>query len=208
MIRLNYRKLLVMMVSLLVGFVIYNAISITIFSEKRELIHADAAIVLGAAVWGKEPSPVFRERIRHGIWLYENGYVDVLIFTGGMGENDKVAEAVVAERYAIKAGVPGDHILIETQSQITEENLSNAKQVADRHKLSRFLIVSDPLHMKRAMVMAKDYGLQAYSSPTPTSRYQSWKSKVKFLAREVFYYSGYVFLRYLDFYKSECNWKS
>lgn len=44
---------------------------------------ADAAVVLGAAAWGNKPSPVFRERIAHGIDLYRNGTVGKLIFTGG-----------------------------------------------------------------------------------------------------------------------------
>ena len=53
------------------------------------------------------------------------------------------------------------------------------------------LIVSDPLHMKRAMLLAKDAGIDCSSSPTTTSRYISLKSKLKFLCREVFYYTGY-----------------
>ncbi|MFH7026696.1 MAG: hypothetical protein ACHBN1_15105 [Heteroscytonema crispum UTEX LB 1556] len=36
-------------------------------------IKADAAIVLGAAVWGEEPSVVFRERINHAIHLDRKG---------------------------------------------------------------------------------------------------------------------------------------
>ena len=53
------------------------------------------------------------------------------------------------------------------------------------------IIVSDPLHMKRAMLMADDNGIKAYSSPTPTSRYITVKSKFSFLAREEFFYIGY-----------------
>ena len=49
--------------------------------------------------------------------------------------------------------------------------------------------------MKRAMLLAKDAGIGAYSSPTPTSRYRSLKTKAKFLAREVFYYIGYQVYR-------------
>lgn len=79
MMYLNYRKFLIIIAIPLIGFMTFNAVSITLYSKKSELIHADAAIVLGAAVWGKEPSPVFRERILHGIWLYDNGYVDFLI---------------------------------------------------------------------------------------------------------------------------------
>jgi uncharacterized SAM-binding protein YcdF (DUF218 family) len=55
------------------------------------------------------------------------------------------------------------------------------------------VIVSDPLHLKRAASMAADIGIDAVTSPTPTSRYRSFGAKVNFLAREVFYLHGYWF---------------
>lgn len=61
----------------------------------------------------------------------------------------------------------------------------------DAEGLSNAIIVSDPLHMKRSMLMAKDYEIEALSSPTPTTRYQTLKTKLPFLAREVFFYVGY-----------------
>lgn len=61
----------------------------------------------------------------------------------------------------------------------------------DKNGLNTCIIVSDPLHMKRAMLMAKEYGLKAFSSPTPTTKYQSWKTKLPFLFREEFFYIGY-----------------
>ena len=156
--------------------------------DKRQ---ADAAIVLGAAVDGEEVSPVFRERINHGIWLYQEGFVEYLIFTGGTGEGSTVSEAFAAKQYALEAGVPEGHILIEESSRITEENLANAGALMEEAGMDTALIVSDPLHMKRAMEMADDFGLEAYASPTPTSMYRSLKTQLPFLAREVFYYTGY-----------------
>jgi len=64
------------------------------------------AIVLGAGIYDDEPSPVFRERINHSIWLYENGYVDKLLFTGGKGESENYTESSVAKKYAIEHSVP------------------------------------------------------------------------------------------------------
>lgn len=49
--------------------------------------------------------------------------------------------------------------------------------------------------MKRAMLMAKDCGIEAYSSPTPTTRYRTLRSKLPFLAREEFFYIGYRLVR-------------
>lgn len=148
--------------------------------------------MLGAAVWNDEPSPVFRERINHAIWLYENNYVEKMIFTGGQSEGNELAESEVARAYAIQNGVNAVDILIETKSTITEENLQYAYEVGNANNLNTFTIVSDPLHMKRAMLMAEDAGMDAYSSPTQSSAYETLKSKVPFLFRELFFYIGYI----------------
>ena len=156
---------------------------------------ADAAIVLGAAAYGEEPSPVFRERINHGIWLYENGYVGKLIFTGGKVKGQEISDSAVAKAYALANGIPEEDIFIEENSTITQENIFNAARIVRDNGFSSVIIVSDPLHMKRAMLMAKDAGLVAYSSPTPTTMYRSVASKLQFLGREVFYHIGYNLYR-------------
>jgi uncharacterized SAM-binding protein YcdF (DUF218 family) len=150
---------------------------------------------LGAATTDGVVSPVYRERINHGIWLYENGYVDYLILTGGTGDGNAISDALAAKNYAIGMGIPDHKILIEEQSTITEENLQNAKKIMDENALETAIIVSDPLHMKRAMLMAKDYGITAYTSPTTTSMYKSLKTKIPFLLREEFFYIGYRIVR-------------
>lgn len=95
----------------------------------------------------------------------------------------------------MECGVAEEDIYIEEQSTITQENLYYAAQIINEKNMSKVIIVSDPLHMKRAMLMAEDYGLEAYSSSTPSSMYKSWKSKIPFLAREVFFYIGYKIYR-------------
>ncbi len=169
--------------------------SIYVYSSKTKVSNADAAIVLGAEVWGKKPSPVFRERINHAIDLYKHGKVHNIIFTGGVGKNKEIAEAIVGKRYAISKGVKKANILTETASQNTRQNLLYAKKVALPQHLSKFLIVSDPLHLKRAVLMAQDLGMDAYPSATPTTRYRSFQTKFKFLLRETFGYFVYLFLR-------------
>ncbi len=169
----------------------YTMAQIYRYSSKQDNGPADAAIVLGAAVYGEHPSPVFRERINHAIALYLDGSVSYLIFTGGVGNQDEIAEAEAARHYALQMGVPDDAILIETISTTTTENLVQAKRLVDEHQLGRVLVVSDPLHMKRAMSIARDIGLDAYPSPTPTTRYRTWRSQWSFLVRETYFYSKY-----------------
>ena len=179
---------LFLFIILYLGFV---AVSIWNYGHVDEREPADAIIVLGAAAWHDNPSPVFLERIRHGIWLYENGYADYLIFTGGHGDGAEYAESYVAMNYAIAAGIPAESILIEEYSRTTEDNFSYAMDLIKDHHIRTVIIVSDPLHMYRAMRMVRDTDLEAFSSPTPTTRYQTLETRLPFLRREVFYYVGY-----------------
>ena len=178
-----------------VGAILYAAWDIYSYSRISEPIRADAAVVLGAAAWGDRPSPVFGERIDHAVDLYKQGYVDKIVFTGGQGDRDEPAESVVARQYAAGLGVPQEDILVEMQSRTTGENLYYAYQLASKEGLTTFLIVSDPLHMRRAVRIARDMGMDAHSSPTPTTRYQSTGSQLRFLARETFFYLKYLILR-------------
>lgn len=177
------------------GWLFAVAAGIVGYGKLDEKCSCDAAIVLGAATTDGVVSPVYRERINHGIRLYENGYVDYLILTGGTGDGNTISDALAAKNYAIDMGIPDHNIFIEEQSTITEENLQNAKKIMDENALETAIIVSDPLHMKRAMLMAKDYGITAYTSPTATSMYKSLKTKIPFLLREEFFYIGYRIVR-------------
>jgi uncharacterized SAM-binding protein YcdF (DUF218 family) len=165
------------------------------FRNVRSDAPADAAVVLGAAVWRADVSPVFRERINHGIDLYRKGKVRKLIFTGGQGNPGEPTESSAAKKYALKNGVSAHDILIEEKSHNTFENIVYAKQLADSHGIKRVLIVSDPLHMRRAMTMTSDVGLVADPSPTPTTLYQGLGSQLSLLAHETYYYIGHLLRR-------------
>ena len=198
MIKLR-RKIIVITVFLMViVYIVINVASICIYSTKDEKCKADVAIVLGAAAYEGEVSPVYRERINHGITLYKEGFVEKIIVTGGIGEGNVKSDAYYAKEYAVQMGVPEDDILTEDTSTITEENLENAKLIMEQKGYETAIIVSDPLHMKRAMLLAKDAGIEGYSSPTPTTRYQSLKTQISFVAREVFFYVGYKWYRIFD----------
>lgn len=171
------------------------AVNIWNYGKKDEKSPSDVAIVLGAAVWDGEVSPVYRERINHAITLYEDGFVDYIILTGGFGEGSYKSDSQVAKEYALSQGVPEERILTEEKSTITEENLEFSKEIMVENNLETAIIVSDPLHMKRAMLMAEDYNINALSSPTTTSMYKSLKTKIPFLLREEFFYVGYCVVR-------------
>ena len=63
------QKVFLLFLILLTGFIAYATFDIYSYGNVNELIKSDVAIVLGAGVEDNKPSPVFQERINHGIWL-------------------------------------------------------------------------------------------------------------------------------------------
>jgi uncharacterized SAM-binding protein YcdF (DUF218 family) len=149
---------------------------------------SDVIIVLGAAAYDAKPSPVLEERLRHGIELYRRGLAPKLLFTGGFGTGARFSESQVARRYALRQGVPEGDILIETVSRTTQQNMQQAALVMQAQGLHTAILVSDPLHMARAMRLARQSGIQARVSATPTSAFRTWNTRWKFLAQEVYFF--------------------
>jgi len=185
-------RILKFLVLAIVLTIVITAVRIYTYGDYSVDISADAAVVLGAAVWSTNVSPVFRERINHAIELYRQGKVRKLIFTGGQGNSNEPTEAAAARAYALANGIPSQDILVEQKSHTTYENIVYAKQLADSNNIKKVLLVSDPMHMKRAMTIALDVGLDASPSPTQTTRYKTWRTQFSELVRETFYYLGYL----------------
>lgn len=157
-------------------------------------VRADAIIVLGAAAYDARPSPVFEERLRHGIALYKRDVAPTLIFTGGFGGSGaRFAESQVGRRYALGQGVPDRAILIETVSRNTRDNLGQAAALMRSRKLTRAVVVSDPLHLSRALRICAEIGIDCLGSATPTSRYRSFDTRWRFLAAEVYFFHRDLF---------------
>jgi uncharacterized SAM-binding protein YcdF (DUF218 family) len=172
-----------------------TALEIYAYSLQSEHVKTDAIIVLGAATWGNRPSPVFQERINYAVELYRAGWAHKIIMTGGAPTPNDTSPSTVARNYAAQQGIPVADLLTETQSTNTIQNLRYAQAVGAQQGFSTYLIVSDPMHMKRAMTMAYDLGMTAYTAPTPTTRFRSIAAQSGFLFSETFELLGYLFAR-------------
>jgi uncharacterized SAM-binding protein YcdF (DUF218 family) len=189
-------RLLLRVLGLAAGVVLLVAVllaaDIALYAGQSDGAPADAAIVLGAAVADDQPTPVFEERLRHAVELYRSGQVRLLVMTGGTGPGDALAESEAGRDFAIANGVPADAIVVETASRTTRQNLVNAVPLLLARGIDRVLVVSDPLHMRRAIRMATDLGLDAHPSPTPSSRYRSLGTQVPMLGREAWFTFTYL----------------
>jgi uncharacterized SAM-binding protein YcdF (DUF218 family) len=185
-------------VLLLLVFTALTAWRIVDYGSRTSSDSADAALVLGAAAWGDRPSPVFRERIRHAVELYRSGKVRWIVFTGGTPVPGYPSEAEVGRAFALRSGVPMTAMLAETESRTTWENISNARRLAEPFGIHSYLLVSDPWHMRRAVLMAEDLGIQVAPSPTISTRFRTLAVRCGFLMRETWLYIGYRIFRTLS----------
>ena len=186
------RRLLITVPVVVLCWSLFLAYQIASYARIHDPHPAAIAVVLGAGISGDEPSPVFAARIDHAIQLYQRDQVQRILFTGGIGEGNIRADSEVARDYAIRRGVPASDTLCETRSRLTSTNLAEAKRLLGGQSGARMLIVSDPLHMCRAISLARDLGLDAHPAPTPSSRYRTWRSQLGFLFRETFFYAQYL----------------
>ncbi len=155
-----------------------------------------AAVVLGAAQWNGDPSPVLRARLDHALDLYRRGQVRQVILTGGVGSGDTTSEAAAGKQYLLERGVPADALLLEETGSTTWESLRNVVPIAQANRIGAVMLVSDPFHMLRSLKIARDLGLIAYSSPTRTSPISdNLAEQARFVLREAWAYLVYLFAR-------------
>jgi uncharacterized SAM-binding protein YcdF (DUF218 family) len=146
----------------------YTSFRIWDQGNRDERRQADAIVVMGAAQYDGRASPLFESRLRHAVDLFDEGLAPVLVVTGGKQEGDRTTEAAVARAYAMERGVPGDAILAEDEGRTTLESLQAVGELLRTEGLGTALFVSDPSHMLRVLRIARDQGIEAWGSPTPS----------------------------------------
>ncbi|MBM3806277.1 MAG: YdcF family protein [Actinobacteria bacterium] len=129
----------------------------------------DAIVVLGAAQYDGQPSPQFQARLDHGLELWNLDLASYIVVTGGKQEGDRFTEAATARKYFESKGVASDLIFEENSGTTTYASLMAVSQVANELKISRMLIVSDPFHLLRAKLIAREVGLDVSLSSTRSS---------------------------------------
>jgi uncharacterized SAM-binding protein YcdF (DUF218 family) len=159
------RWLLVLAVLLLVGWSVWVYRQIEATAAIDNARSADAIAVFGAAEYAGRPSPVLHARLDKAVSLYNRGIAPVIITLGGGDRNSGKTEGGVGRDYLLANGVPFDHIIAETESTDTEQQVSALTQIAARDHLTRIVVVSDGTHLFRIAMLCRRAGLSVYTSP-------------------------------------------
>lgn len=147
--------------SLMMGSLYWQIVRYGLDSDQG---NADAIIVLGAAVWPSGPSPALRARVWRGSTLFHEGRAPYLIVAGGLGEYppaEAEAMAVLAQSWDVEER----WIRVENRSTNTRENMAYAADIMAENGWTSALIVTDYFHMKRAVLLAEDYGIEPLRAP-------------------------------------------
>jgi uncharacterized SAM-binding protein YcdF (DUF218 family) len=147
--------------------------------------HADVILVLGAAQYDGDPSTILRNRLDHARALYDEGVAGEIVTVGGRQPRDRFTEAEASGMYLISRGVPSDRIVEVNAGNDTLNSLRAAAGVLRQHSWGSAVLVSDPWHMFRAQTMAKDSGIDAWTSPTHSGpAVQTRTTQLKYIVRE------------------------
>lgn len=157
----------------LAAFSFIYAFSYPSYTEIREIrdYDADAAVVLGAAVWrgnnlGERPSPTLHERINVAHELITKKAVPRVVVTGGSAPGEQ-AEASVAKKEFIKRGVDASRVIAETRSHSTLDQVIYLRdELAKKQNWERFVIISDHYHLARVGEMCKFNRVAAITAPS------------------------------------------
>jgi uncharacterized SAM-binding protein YcdF (DUF218 family) len=145
----------------------------------------DMIVVLGAAQYDGEPSPVFRARLQHALELYSEGVAPRIVTVGGAAAGDAFTEAQAGEQWLVENGVPGQALLPVDEGRDTFESFEAVAAVAEQRGWRSAVLVSDPWHSLRSRTMASDVGLDATTSPTKRGPVvQTRETQFRYIVRE------------------------
>lgn len=184
-----WKKWLLFLLVIVLGYVAAVYVGIVRQSSKDESRAADVIVVFGAAEYVGRPSPVFKARLDHAADLYRKGLAPIVITTGGAGGDPKFNEGEVGREYLKSLGIPDDHLIAETQSADTAESARRVSTIMHANHMNTCLAVSDAYHIFRIKQMLSREGVTAYGAPRPNSKPQFFAKRNEAILHEIASYT-------------------
>lgn len=136
---------------------------------------ADAIVVLGGATRGDTHLSTRgdlnqqADRLLYAVELYKAGKAPLVLVSGGSAPGDR-PEAQLMEEILSIMGVPARDILRESASRTTYDNARYSAILLEGRQLRRILLVTSAFHMRRALGVFRQTGLDVVPAPTDYQR--------------------------------------
>ena len=150
---------------------------------------ADAVIVLGAGLNGKDVSLTLAHRLDAAIEYHNKNPESIIVVSGGQGPNEIIPEALAMKNYLTENGIDEKYILMEDKSSRTVENFEFSKDILDKYFNREYTViyVTNGFHIFRAGMIAEKTGLNAYGLSSesvlwlePTNYIREYFSLIKY----------------------------
>ncbi|MCH9816958.1 MAG: YdcF family protein [Actinomycetia bacterium] len=125
---------------------------------------ADAIVVLGAAQYWGDPSPVLANRLDHAADLYRQGVAPTIITVGGGMPGDKTTEAQAGVEYLVAQGMPREDLVAIGSGSDTIQSLEAVSKQAADQGWDSLMVVSDRAHVARSSAIAEGLGFETVVS--------------------------------------------
>ena len=118
----------------------------------------DCVLVLGAGVWGDDPSHLLEERLNKGIEIYNTGCTNRILMSGDHGRIE-YDEVNVMKDFAVEKGAIAEEVFMDHAGFSTYESMYRAREI---FQIKKVIIVTQKYHLYRAVYNARKLGLDAY----------------------------------------------
>lgn len=158
-------------ISILATFIFTFTYSVTTDFKELKQFDANAAVILGAAVWhgnelGNRPSPTLDARVKIGAELIKQKVVTNIAVTGSSAPYEK-SEAEIAGVALQKLEVGSSVITSESNSRSSlEQVIYIREELRDKQGWKRFIIISDQYHLARVLEMCSFNDIDAVGTPS------------------------------------------
>ncbi|UCZ53507.1 YdcF family protein [Bacillus shivajii] len=153
------RFFLIFFIFFVAWFVIHTVV-IVVDGFTDDLNQADAAVVLGNKVeLDGEPSKRLQARLDKAAELYDEGYFDYVIVSGGVGE-EGFEEAKVMKNDLVGQGIPTDRIIEDDNGYNTAMTAENSRVIMDQFGLDSVMVITQHFHISRTKLAFKQEGFE------------------------------------------------
>ncbi len=153
---------------------------------------ADVIVVLGAAQLDGRPGDALEARLIEAKRIYTLGLSPLIITVGAGAPGDRTTEAASGKAWLRSKGIASKNIIAIPEGRDTLGSTKAYVSAMKKRMVSDVIIVTDPFHCQRAMVMANNQGVVSTCSPVQTGPNVISQSGYKYLLREAGAYLVYV----------------
>ncbi len=143
-------------------------------TERLKSLNPQCIMVLGAGLKSDgTPSPMLKDRLDTGLFLYWSGAAPKLLLSGDHGKK-YYDEVNAMKKYALEAGVPAEDLFLDYAGFSTYESMYRAKAIFG---VERMIIVTQEYHQYRSLFTARGFGIDAYGISSNQQIYSGQESR-------------------------------